>query len=113
MSVRLEKINEEIKNQLSRIIHQQYDQKLGLISVTRVETAPDLSFCKIFVSSYQFSQKNDFTATLNKDQKKIRHLLAQNIILKYTPKLVFEEDSSIAYAAKIENIIQNIKNNKK
>ena len=49
-SNRLGRINEEIQRELSALIPTVKDPRVtGLISVTRVETTPDLHFAKVYV----------------------------------------------------------------
>lgn len=110
MSVRLEKINEQIKLLLANIIHEKYDPSFGMITITSVETAPDLKHAKIFISHY--GSKHDIVEILNDDRKKLRQSLAQLIHIKFIPELKFYADSSIEYAHHIENILRKIDANK-
>ena len=110
MSVRLEKINEQIKLILAKVIHENYDPSFGMISITSVETAPDLKHAKIFISHYV--SKYDIVELLNNDRKKLRQSLAQQIHIKFIPELKFCNDNSIEYAHHIENILRKIDANK-
>ncbi len=53
MSHRVERVNSLIRQELSELLRREIkDPRLsGMISITQVETAPDLKFAKVFVSS--------------------------------------------------------------
>ena len=51
-SNRIGRINEEIQRELSELLREVKDPRVHktLLSLTRVETTPDLRFCKVYVS---------------------------------------------------------------
>ncbi|MBU0648036.1 30S ribosome-binding factor RbfA [Patescibacteria group bacterium] len=110
MSLRLEKINDQIRDVLTQILHHEYGSSMGIITVTRVKTSPDLHSAKVYISSYQPKDKpeNDVIAVINQNQKKIRGQLASLINLKYTPQLKFYPDTTVAEAARIEQLLKKI-----
>ena len=53
---RIGRINEEIQREMSSLIRTVKDPRVtGLISVTAVDTTPDLKFCKLYISVLDMS----------------------------------------------------------
>ena len=71
-----------------------------LISVTSVNTTPDLKFAKIYVSVLDKSQETQVLKGLKSAGGYLRRELGQALQLRYTPELTFVADDSIAEAAR-------------
>lgn len=110
-NTRIQKVNEELKREISHIISQELNNsilKKGLISVTKVNTSPDLKFARVYVSMINVGNKKEALKALKKASGFIRTEIAQKVNLKYTPELVFEFDESIEYGDRIDNILKEI-----
>lgn len=107
---RFERINEELKKEISHIIN--YELKnpnvTGMISVTRASITPDLKYAKIYVSILNSKNIKETLAGLKKSSGFIRSEIAKRINLRITPELIFELDDSIEYGAKIDSILKDI-----
>ena len=107
---RLERINEELKKEISHIIS--YELKnpnvTGLISVTKAKITPDLKYARIYVSILNSKNVKETLAGLKKSSGFIRSAIAKTINLRITPELVFELDDSMEYGAKIDSILKDI-----
>lgn len=107
---RLERINEELKKEISHIIS--YELKnpnvTGLISVTKAKITPDLKYAKVYVSILNAKNTKETLANLKKSAGFIRSEIAKRINLRITPELVFELDDSMEYGAKIDSILKDI-----
>ena len=110
MNNRMNRVDEQIKEEVSKIIDQEmHDPSLtGLISVTSVKTTPDLRYSRVFVSMIGAKDQKENLAILKKSSGFIRTLLAKRINLRITPELVFEFDESIEYGAKIDRILKDM-----
>ncbi len=103
-NTRIQKVNQELKREISHIISQQLNNtnlKKGLISVTSVKTSPDLKFARIYISMINVGDKKETLKALKKASGFIRTQIAQKVNLKYTPELIFEFDESIEYGDRI------------
>ena len=109
-SVRIERINSEILKSLNNIISQKLrDPQIDtIISVTEVDTTPDLAEAKVFISSYGTTPKEEVLARVKGAGGFIRGELSKAIKLRITPRLNFFLDNSLEYSSKIENILKNI-----
>lgn len=108
--IRIERINDELKVQLSNIIQKLEDPRLHnqIISVVRVDTSSDLSHSKVFISSLN-SEHNPkiIIGALKSATGFIRHQLAQKIKLRIVPQLHFIYDSTIEYSFYMQDKIKN------
>lgn len=109
-SNRLNRIDEELKKELSNIINYELENSkiTGLISVTKVKITPDLRYARVFVSILNSKNKKETLSGLKQASGYMRSKIAQRINLRTTPELVFELDESIEYGAKIDAIIDKI-----
>lgn len=108
---RMQKVNEELKREISNIISLKLSNSLlrkGLISVTKVDTSPDLKYARVYVSMINIGNKKEALKALKKSSGFVRTEIAQKVNLKYTPELIFEFDESIEYGDRIDNILKEI-----
>lgn len=109
-SNRMDKINEELKKELSVIIDNNLKNPhiTGIISVTKVKTSPDLRYARVYISLLNSKNVKETLDGLKSASGFMRSEIARRINLRYTPELRFEIDDSMEYGAKIENILKNI-----
>jgi ribosome-binding factor A len=63
MSIRSERIGEQIRQELSRLLRDEVsDPRIGLVSLTRVAVAPDLSTAGVFWSPLDIGDSPEETA---------------------------------------------------
>ena len=102
-SNRIGRINEEIQRELSSLIRTVKDPRVhGLVSITAVDTTPDLRYAKIFVSVLDKSDVKEVVKGLRSAGGYLRRELGRALSLRYTPELQFIADDSIAYGAHIQ-----------
>ena len=108
---RRERVAEAIKQEVSLIIHNKLkDPRVGFVTITRVEMAPDLRFAKIYFSV--LGKDKEYRKTreaLDSGAGFIRKLIAENINLRYAPEIAFEEDRSTEYSVRIQEVLNEIK----
>lgn len=109
-SNRMDKVNETLKKEISHIIDQDLKNQniTGLISVTKVKTAPDLRTARVYISLLNSKSKKNTLEGIKKASGYIRTEIAKRVNLRYTPELIFEIDESMEYGARIENILKEI-----
>lgn len=108
---RMQKVNEELKKEVSHVISLKLNNsalKKGLISVTKVDTSPDLRYAKVYVSMINIGNKKEALKALKKSSGFVRTEIAQKVNLKYTPEIIFEFDESIEYGERIDHILKTI-----
>lgn len=108
-SNRIGRINEEIQRELSSLIRTVKDPRVhGLVSITAVDTTPDLRYAKIFVSVLDKSDVKEVVKGLRSAGGYLRRELGRALQLRYTPELTFTPDDSIAEGARILEIIHDL-----
>lgn len=109
-SNRINRINEEIQKELSQLLRKVKDPRVQdtMISITRVETTPDLRYSKIYVSFLQDSKAKDAMAGLKSAAGFLRRELGHSLQLRYAPELQWSLDDSIAYGARMLKLIDSL-----
>ena len=107
-SNRIGRINEEIQRELAALIPHVKDPRVrGMISVTAVETTPDLRYAKVYVSMLDKSSAKEVVKGLKSAAGYLRRELGRALSLRYTPELVFVEDDSIDKGAHILEMLRD------
>ena len=109
-SNRMARVNEELKRELSNIINYEVKNSnvTGMISVTKVKTAPDLKFARVSVSILNSKNIKQTLAGLKAASGFIRSRIAEKMNLRVTPELVFELDESLVYGEKIDRLLEQV-----
>lgn len=107
---RILQINQEIQKELSSLLRTVKDPRVQdvMISITRVETTPDLRYTKVYVSFLQEQKAKEAMAGLKSAGGYLRRELGRNLALRYAPEIVWQEDDSIAYGAKMLRLINSL-----
>lgn len=108
---RHERVEEAIKKEVSTIIHDELkDPRVGFVTITKVELSKDLRNAKIFYSVLGKEESHKKTKlALDSALGYVRSLVAQRINMRFACELMFEEDLSVEYSIKIEEILNQIK----
>ena len=107
-SNRIGRINEEIQRELAALIPTVKDPRVtGMISVTAVDTTPDLKYAKIYVSVLDKSDCEQVLKGLKSAAGYLRRELGHSLNLRSTPELTFIRDDSIDKGAHILEMLRN------
>ena len=109
-SNRIGRINEEIQKELANLLRNLKDPRVQdtMISITRVEATPDLRYAKVYVSFLEENRAQDALKGLRSAGGYLRRELGRSLQLRYTPELVWEQDDSITYGAKMLRLINSL-----
>lgn len=109
-SNKIGRINDDIQRVMAAKLRDIKDPRIqqGMISVTRVEAAPDLRTCKIWLSVMGLENEKEFRRGLKSASGWLRRELGQSLSLRYTPELSFELDHSIEYGAQISRMLSEL-----
>jgi len=111
---RIQRLNELIKEELGKILLREGNFPKGIfVTITRVETSPNLSEAKVWISVLPEDQAEKIVKTLNKRiyffQQKINKILRMKIV----PKIRFLVETKTKQAARIEELLEKIKKENK
>lgn len=108
---RYEKVQEAIKREMSHILQNELkDPRLGFITITKVEMTKDLRSAKVFFSV--LGKEEDYKKTkeaLDSGLGFIRRLIAERIKLRFAPEIMFREDKTCEYSVRIQEVLDQIK----
>ena len=109
-SNRIGRINEEIQRELADLLRNLKDPRVQntMISITRVETTPDLRYAKVYVSFLEENKASDALKGLKSASGYLRRDLGRALQLRYTPELMWALDDSITYGAKMLELINSL-----
>ncbi len=109
-SVRIGRVNDEMLRVLSELIRTVRDPRVsGLVSIVRVETAPDLGSARVYVSVLgDEAKERDCIRGLVSASGYLRREAAKRLRLRHTPELTFIADNSIVTGTHIMELIENV-----
>lgn len=110
MSLRANKVGEQMKKELGEIIGRKLkDPRVGFVTVTDVQVTGDLQQATVFISVLGDEEQRENTLKgLAKAKGFIRSEIGQRIRLRKTPEISFEFDESIDYGNRIDTLLHQI-----
>lgn len=112
VSFRMDKVNASMQRTLSTVINNEIrNPNLDdlVITVTEVQTAPDFSSAKIFISALNGLEKKDMIISeLAEAEGFIKKRIAEELFLKRIPQLRFFYDDSLDQGNKIMQLLEKI-----
>jgi ribosome-binding factor A len=109
---RIERVNQLIRQELSQLLQRgTKDPRLGgYISITAVETTPDLRHARVFVSCIcDDEKKKEILAALGHSSGFFRTELAKHLTMRRVPELHYTWDDSIEKGANLLALMDRVK----
>lgn len=117
MTRRTERIAEQLRAEIAEVLTSEArDPRLRLVTLTRVDVAPDLSHALVFWSSLVADEAEALEAVqegLESAAPFLRSRLARRLSLKRMPELRFRHDPSIERGAETLALLREIANDPK
>ena len=106
---RMRRVNEAVREVLSaRIAEGLNDPRIGFVTVTSVETSPDLSHARVYVSVLGGeTERTDTLAGLESAHGLLQQSIARELRMKRTPTLQFDFDASIDRGMRITELLED------
>jgi ribosome-binding factor A len=103
----MRRVNEAMREVLSARIAQGFsDPRIGFVTLTAVETSPDLRHARVFVSVLgSESERDESLAGLASAHGLLQQAIARELRLKRTPTLQFVFDESIDRGMRISELL--------
>lgn len=109
MSKRIIQINELIRSHLGEIFSHEINLKPGvLVTITKVDTTPDLRRSDVLVSVFPESEERYAMKTIGNEKRSIQKALHEKLYMKPLPKLTFSFDPTESKADEIERILKGL-----
>jgi ribosome-binding factor A len=105
----MRRINEVLREVVGATIATELnDPRIGFVTVTSVETSPDLRTAKVFVSVLGSDEERDATlAGLRSSHGVIQARIAAETRMKRTPTLTFHYDSTVEQGVRISRLLES------
>jgi ribosome-binding factor A len=109
MSERMRRVNESVRQVLAEAVPELKDPRIGLVTITGVETSPDLRHARVFVSVLGTDRKREQTLRgLDAAHGPLQARLARELRMKRTPQLTFEYDPSVERGVRMTKLIDEL-----
>ncbi|HEX7059005.1 MAG TPA: 30S ribosome-binding factor RbfA [Solirubrobacterales bacterium] len=103
----MRRINEVLREVVGAAIGELGDPRIGFVTVTSVETSPDLRTAKVFVSVLgSESEREETLAGLRSSHGVIQSKIAAETRMKRTPTVSFRYDETVAKGVRISRLLE-------
>lgn len=108
-SERMRRVNEALREVLSEGLGELKDPRIGFVTITGVETAPDLRHARVFVSVLGSEKKRkESLEGLAAAHGVLQARINRELRLKRTPQLAFEYDPSVEHGVRMTRLIDEL-----
>jgi ribosome-binding factor A len=105
----MRRVNAAVQEVLAEAVGELRDPRIGFVTVTGVETSPDLRHAQVFVSVLGSEEKRQQTlAGLEAAHGVLQARIARELRLKRTPQLTFEYDPSVERGVRMSRLIDEL-----
>jgi ribosome-binding factor A len=105
----MRRVNEAVREVVSQGVGELKDPRIGFVTVTGVETSPDLRHARVFVSVLGSESKREKTLTgLAAAHGLLQARLARELRMKRTPQLAFEYDPTVERGVRMTQLIDEL-----
>jgi ribosome-binding factor A len=110
MTARTDRIDELLRQEIGAILARDVqDPRIGFVTVTDVETAPDLSTARVFVSVIGQPAEREVTMrALQHAMPFVRHELGSRVRLRRIPELQLRADDSAQRGARVLQLLADL-----
>ncbi len=110
---RIDKINSLLKREIGKILLKEFYFSGAMVSITRVEASSNLIEAKVFVSAYPESQSDQVIKILNNNVYGIQKKIDRMLKMRPVPKIKFLKDKEMAKSGRVEELLSQLKKEKK
>ena len=109
MSERMRRVNAAVREVLSEAVGELKDPRIGFVTVTGVETSPDLRQAVVYVSVLGSVQKREQSIDgLQAAHGILQSKIARELRMKRTPQLTFQYDPSVERGVRMTQLIDEL-----
>ncbi len=112
MSRRTLRVGEQLRAEIARILREEVtDPRIRLVTLTRVDVAPDFSHAVVFWSALQAEEEDatdEIAEGLESAAPFVRRQLSRLLRLRKTPALRFRHDPSLALGTETLSLLKSL-----
>lgn len=103
------RVNSTIREVLAEEIERMSDARLELVSVTAVDTAPNLRSAVVYIDVLGVEERKTALEALRGAARRLQSSIGRQVRMKYVPTLEFQIDPGITGGERIEQILRDLK----
>jgi len=105
----MRRVNESVRQVLSEALPELKDPRIGFVTVTGVDTAPDLRHARVYVSVLGSEKKRKQSLEgLAAAHGVLQSSLARELRMKRTPTISFEYDPTVEEGVRMSKLIDEL-----
>ena len=105
----MRRVNEAVRQVLSEAVVELKDPRIGFVTLTGVETSPDLRHARVYVSVLGSAEERaESLAGLAAAHGVLQARLGRELRMKRTPQLAFEYDPSVERGVRMTQLIDEL-----
>ncbi len=107
-SGRMRRVNEVLREVIGDAVTTELqDPRIGFVTVTAVDTSPDLRVARVYVSVLGDEDEREATmAGLRSSHGVLQSMIAREVRIKRTPTLSFHYDDSVERGARLSQLLE-------
>jgi ribosome-binding factor A len=102
------KVNSTMREVLAEEIEKMSDTRLELVSITGVDTAPNLRHAVVYIDALDRGAGEAALEALQKAARRLQSAIGHQVRLKYTPTLEFALDRGVIEGERIDAILRSL-----
>jgi ribosome-binding factor A len=103
----MRKVNSTLREVLAEEIERMSDSRLDMVSITGVETSPNLRHALVYIDVLGHEATDALTA-LGHAAHRLQSVIARQVRMKYTPVLEFAVDPGVTGGERIDAILRSL-----
>jgi ribosome-binding factor A len=103
------KVNSTLREVLAEELEKMSDDRLEMVSVTGVDTAPNLRHAIVYIDVLGAEQQTAALAALERASHRLQSAIGRQVRLKYTPTLEFAIDPGVQGGERIETLLRSLR----
>lgn len=107
-SPRMLKVNSTLRQVLAEEVERLSDTRLEMVSITAVDTSPDLRHAKVYVDVLGTAHSPAALEALRGAARRLQGAIGRRVRIKYTPALEFAIDPGVRGGERIEEILRSL-----
>jgi ribosome-binding factor A len=108
VSERMLRVNSILRHILAEEIERLADTRLEMVTVTGVDTSPDLRHAVVYVDVLAVEDRQPALDALARAARRLQASVGRQVRMKYTPALDFAIDPAVVSGTRIEEILKTL-----